>query len=192
MKRRLGAGIPTLRLALVGVALAAAMAGGTLVRALRPPKATSVVAETIAVPSMVRAGGDPLDLSPIADDPFHPTRTPPAKRYRLANAMAQSTSPLADERGLAVLGTVVGAQDSSFAICSVGNEPPKTIRVGDSIGGYRAETIERGRVVFLSPEGQRVAISANTPHAVQPGNFNSDDDVEQFQQFPNAENTDQD
>jgi hypothetical protein len=164
MKRRVLAAIPTLPLALVGVAVAAAMTGGALMRALRAPATTTVAAETIAIPAMVRArGGDPLDLAPIADDPFHPTRTPPAKRYRLADAMAQLTTGLGpDERGPTVLGTVVGAHDSSFAICSVENEPPKTIRVGESIGGYRAEAIERGRVVFLSPEGRKVAVSSTT------------------------------
>ena len=179
MKRRLPPAIPALELALIGVALAAAAVAGALVRALRPMPPAAVVAETIAVPSLGRANSsDPAALEPLADDPFFPGRTPPARRYRLADAMAQSVQAEANTgEGPTVLGTVVSAHEASFAICSFNGGPPKTIHVGDSIGGYRAETINRGRVVFQAPDGRRVAMTTNTPESPRgrrwPGNPNS-------------------
>jgi hypothetical protein len=167
MKRRPSSRrLPTLELALAGVMLAIALVAGTLLRALRASRPAIVVAETIAVPSMVRARGDdvPASYTPLADDPFFPSRTPPATRYRLAEAMAHSViTATSNTQGPAVLGTVVSTHEASFAICALNGGPPQSIRVGESIGGYRAESIERERVVFLAPDGRRVAMSTDTP-----------------------------
>ena len=50
-------------------------------------------------------------------------------------------------------------------MCSVNFEPPKTVRVGGEIGGYRAEKIERGHVVFITPSGERLTVASATSQA---------------------------
>jgi len=173
MKRRMFPPIPSRALAILALVLAGAAALGALMRGCRVPDRTTAARETIVISSSLRLpGGDRIaQYIPIADDPFFPGRTPPATRYQLADSTKRPTtgersdsspsdsSPSDSSPSVpTVLGTVVGADGSGFAICTMNGDPPKTVRLGESIGGYRADTIERGRVVFVTPVGQRVTV----------------------------------
>lgn len=163
MTRRRIPTIPSLALALLALVLAGAAVFASLVRVLQGQDRTAVARETIAIPSGLRRyADDPASrYIPVADDPFFPGRMPPATRYQLAVATGQPTGRGSDPSIPTVLGTVVGANGSSFAIYTMNDAPPKTVRLGESVGGYRAETIERGRVVFVTPAGRRITVAIN-------------------------------
>ncbi len=150
--------------ALAALVLALAIGAWTTSRAIRidpvpaaaPP--TFASAEALAKPGMVV----PADIGAVvALNVFSPDRKAPSRRYRLGGYVDDEAAPQAPQP--VVLGTSVAAGDRSFAICRIGDGPATVVRVNDRIGGYTVKSIERGRVVFATPVGERLEINANTP-----------------------------
>ena len=98
----------------------------------------------------------------VARDLFSPERRPPARRY-----LPPGDEP--DDAGAepaatpVVLGTAIAGDGQHFATCQLGEERPVIVRVGGRCGGYAVLAIERTRVVFRSPSGERLTIDASKP-----------------------------
>ncbi len=94
---------------------------------------------------------------------FNPDRMAPVARYRLPSdpaAVASDTPPPARP---VVLGTAIASDGSSFATCQLESSRLLMVRVGDKVGVYLVKAIERGRVVFQTPAGERLEIQALRP-----------------------------
>jgi len=95
----------------------------------------------------------------VDHDPFHPERRRPTTPFRMpgvpASAPTAAPTPVA---ALRVLGTVVTPGEDAFALCQLGNEPPKVVRMGGKVGDFTLRKIEPGRAVFLSPDGETIDV----------------------------------
>ena len=98
----------------------------------------------------------------VDHDPFAPDRHRPATRYQLPEEIAAANAvPSVPATGLPhLLGTVVspGGQ-SGFAMCQVGTESPRVVRIGDVVSGLKLERVSQGAASFLSPTGSRIELS---------------------------------
>jgi hypothetical protein len=153
------------RLALVAAALVSAIGvvGWTVGRAVRvdaveaapPPR----FAEIEAVGGQRAA--PPIDVRGAVElNPFSPSRSAPARRYRLSGWEDESPAAPPPPRPV-VLGTAYSTPEQSFAIAKVGDGRPTVVRAGDILAGYTVRTIERGHVVFTSQTGERFEIRSN-------------------------------
>lgn len=150
------------RWASVGLAVAAALATWTLLRAVgiadvpdaAPP---ALVAEGALA---LRAGATPVNVrAAVERDLFAPDRSAPAQRYRLPGE-DEPVDPAGEPATPVVLGTALSGPGRSFATCQLGDDRPIIVRVGDKIGEYTVRTIERGRVVFTTANGLRLEVLA--------------------------------
>lgn len=155
---------PSVRFALAALALSLAVLGSTVRRAVEvqealgaidapgAPDITDVI--PAAAPNAARA------LEAVESDPFHPERRPPTNRFRLPGEViaAEAVPAPAAIAPLVLLGTVVLAEGRSFVMCQQGSEPPRIVRVGESLGEYKLRTVEQGRAVFVTAHGERVEL----------------------------------
>lgn len=99
----------------------------------------------------------------VAYDLFHPDRTAPAARYRLPGDPVAAVSDAPPPARPVVLGTAIASDGTSFATCQLESSRLLMVRVGDTVGAYLVKSIERGRVVFQTPAGERLEIQALRP-----------------------------
>ncbi len=95
---------------------------------------------------------------------FSPDRRAPLSRYRLDgenDPVVFSAEPATPPSLPVVVGTAVGPDQSSFAMCSLDDSPVVIVRVGDKLGDYTVRAIARGVVEFSTPSGERISIDAN-------------------------------
>ncbi len=156
-----------MRAALGALVAAAGALGWTLVGALRvdvvapAPAAVAITQGALDVPTPPA----PVDVGAAAGtDLFAVTRRAPAVRYRPPDAVLV-TGPAAPQEPPkpVVLGTAVAAGGSSFATCQFASSRLLMVRVGDHVGNYVVTSIERGSVVFTTPDGKRLEIFAPRP-----------------------------
>jgi hypothetical protein len=157
------------RLALAAVGVAALLAAWALGRALdvdeRPARAA---ATRLPEPPDLAARPPRVGVRAIVSrDPFAPDRTAPVERYLIAGPEELvAEEPAESEPALRpqLLGTVVSSRPGrSFAICRLGNAPPATVRVGERLGAYTVQAIERGRVTFVTAAGGRLVVDDAPP-----------------------------
>ena len=157
---------PAVRLAALGVLSALALAAWTASRiwqvsevpAAAPGGALST--EALAAPARPEA----VDVqTAVSLDLFNPDREAPAARYRLPSDPAAVASDVPPPARPVVLGTAIATDGSSFATCQLESSRLLMVRVGDKVGSYTVQSIERGRVVFLTPTGERLEILALRP-----------------------------
>ncbi len=100
----------------------------------------------------------------VAADLFTPDRSAPPARYRLPGESAPVAVSAAPAPSLPiVLGTAIAGGGMSFATCQFESSRLLMVRVGDRVGPYLVKSIERGRVVFQTPTGERLEILALRP-----------------------------
>ena len=151
-------------------AAAAALGGAALVLVAAVVSAFRVGSVEAAAPSVIVADsalrfgalGPPVNIGgAVARDLFTDDRHAPARRYRLPGEVD------APERTVAsrpiVLGTVLGADGASFAMCQTGPTDVVKARVGGRVGEYTVVLIERGRVTFRGTDGERFTVDASKP-----------------------------
>jgi hypothetical protein len=108
----------------------------------------------------LRAPGIPrttVDIWEAVDvDPFREDRAPGIVRYRLPGAPADSEEVRNFELSPAVtlLGTVVSADGTGFALCQSGDEPPRLLRPGQTIGGLTLQRVEQAKATFAAVDGR--------------------------------------
>lgn len=103
---------------------------------------------------------DFVDLAPAVDlNPFRPERAPSSVRY-VPPGMVGDTAALPPSRASTVklVGTVTATDGGGFAMCQVGDETPRIVRVGQTIGGLTLEKIEQGAALFVSASGERIEL----------------------------------
>ena len=157
-----------LRIALVVLVLAAALAAKSLVDAVRVESVPDVPPPTLASAGAI--GG--VSVLPAADiraavdkDPFSPDRVAPASAYRLPGEPdpRKAVTAVEPEKPV-VLGTAVSGDGKSFAIVKLAAMPQGiSLAVGDKIGGYTVKSIERGHVVFITAAGKQLDLTALKP-----------------------------
>jgi hypothetical protein len=137
--------------AAAGFAVALVIFGAALVRALGvdpvPPPPAAEPDGTDAVtperPSPLGAGA--IQLA-VENDPFRPDRQRPPERYRLPGDVDPEPPPPPPPPpptpDFQLHGTIVGAGgSSSAALIQLGEEPPRLLPIGGTIGGYRVTQV---------------------------------------------------
>ena len=106
-------------------------------------------------------GAGPNIAGAVANDLFTDDRQAPPRRYLMpgeADAGARQPPALP-----VVLGTVMASDGANFAICQIGAGQSTIVRAGGKIGEFTVISIERGRVHFRAPDGERISIDASNP-----------------------------
>jgi hypothetical protein len=156
---------PIVRAAFAVLALCALLAAWTFMNAIRtqniaeaapvPFDASGLLAPPPARSSINLAGA-------VENDVFSPDRAAPTVPYKLPGEddPAARVAPTEIQPPV-VVGTGIVGDGHNFAICQLAGGQPMTIRVGDHLGEFTVKTIERGRVVFTTPSGKLLDISAS-------------------------------
>jgi len=103
----------------------------------------------------------------VSRNVFSSARRAPSVAYRLStgNLDDNASNRLMEESDRVdpvVLGTALGVNGASFAMCSYDDAPAVVVRVGDTIGPYTVLAIARGRVTFRDVDGTRVEVESPT------------------------------
>ena len=115
-------------------------------------------------PGTVRIGSQrPLPAARLAGavgkDPFHPERRRPAVRFRLPGesrpGAADSTSARVPFK---LIGTAAMPKGKGFAMCQWGEEQPRLVRIGETVGDLTLKGVTPGRAVFLTSGGERFEV----------------------------------
>jgi hypothetical protein len=104
-----------------------------------------------------------LVVAAIESDPFHPDRRRPTIAFRFpgeARSDVAATPASVPREAMRLIGTVVQSAGKGFAMCQLGNEPPRILRVGERVGELTLKQVEQGRAVFLASDGSRVEVQA--------------------------------
>jgi hypothetical protein len=154
---------PAVRYALGALVVAVVLLGVAAVGAIRVEQVeASVPPPTIADSALrFRIPGEGADVAAaVAKDLFTDDRQAPPRRYLMPGASEVEAQPAPRP---AVLGTALGGADGDFAICQVAGGPSRVVRVGGKVGEFTVVGIERGKVTFRGPDGERFTIDASKP-----------------------------
>jgi hypothetical protein len=103
------------------------------------------------------------DITPAVDlDPFRPDRRKPAVRYAVPGDVVQTpaeTPPQTAQRAIALAGTVTSLDGSSFAMVTIAGAPPRVVRIGQTVDGLTLKSVEQGKAVFRSANGDLVKLT---------------------------------
>jgi hypothetical protein len=155
-----------LTLAVLGVALAALVAGVALWRALAlAPLPAARVAVTFAdgaAPSASAATGGGRLLATLAADPFAPTRRRPAERFRLpqdgGGGHHRATDGADRLAAVRVIGTAVLPDGGGFAICQRAGGPALLVRLGGTLGDWTLTAVEPSVATFVTAAGATLVV----------------------------------
>lgn len=143
----------------LGVVLAAAARFAARVEPPAPAPA-SVVAADLPEPARPVSAVPDGPSEAVAADPFRPDRRPAPTPFRmpgeaLASERADDQPP---SQPIVLIGTAVLPDDRGFAMCQVGGEPPRLIRIGESMSGYTLRAVAQGRATFRTRTGQQLDV----------------------------------
>lgn len=129
---------------------------------LKPPSTTDWTLLADSTPELspkVSSTTAQLALA-VEQDPFHPERRRPTRPFRLpSEPMTNETEPAATQDALHLIGTAVFADGSGFAICQLGGQSPRLLRLGERLGEYELSSVAKGKASFLTSTGTRVEIT---------------------------------
>ncbi|HEV8356840.1 MAG TPA: hypothetical protein VGQ17_08770 [Gemmatimonadales bacterium] len=96
----------------------------------------------------------------ISADPFRPDRRPAPVAFRMPGEPA---GPGDSERAsqpppITLIGTAVQPDGGGFAMCQLGNDPPRLVRLGERLAGYTLRAVGQGRATFRSETGQALEV----------------------------------
>lgn len=96
----------------------------------------------------------------VEANPFRPERVPPTVAFRMpTDSEATPALGLQDRPGLVLIGTAVMPGNRGFALCQVGGEAPKLVRLGEQVGGYTLKTVAQGSATFLAANGTTLDVA---------------------------------
>lgn len=157
-------------IALVAVLASGGIAGYAFWRAivLEPLDTAAEGLGMVTIPApVVPAEADPDALQAAVDlDPFHPERRRPPERFRLPDdPVPEPSQALAarDPEAVRLIGTVVMPEGRSFAMCQFSGEPPKLVRLGETVGDLTLRAVDQGLAVFVTAGG--ATVEARVPKA---------------------------
>lgn len=144
--------------------------GVALYRALRiePLDAPGAEARDRVATILPRIGRDTTAQADdtLPDDPFDPDRGGVVTQAGEVAPAAPVAAPVAaPEQVVALVGTVVRPDGGGIAVCQVGNQPPRVLRVGERIGGLTLLEVGQGRAAFRNQTGATVSLRLATPGA---------------------------
>lgn len=153
--------MPAITLALLAVA-AIALAG-SLARAIRIETVSRTAGsgegiQVTSVPERVAQPAAPI-VAAVEKDPFRPERRRPDRRFRMPGdpPAVRATAPARPAATVRLVGTLL-APDGGIAMCQVGTQAPKLVRVGETIEGLTLKAVASGQAVFQSSTGSPVVI----------------------------------
>jgi hypothetical protein len=141
----------------------AGIAAQTVRHALSPAVAPAA-SQSGSFPSTPKVSGPPAMtpaklLAAVGKDPFHPERRRPAMRFRLpGEGLPNAPDSAATPRPFKLIGTAAMAEGSGFAMCQLGEDAPKLVRIGESFGGLTLKRVLPGSAVFLTAAGKRYEV----------------------------------
>jgi hypothetical protein len=158
MRRHLLASWPV-RLAAVACAASVVVLGAAIAAAVRShptPRLPAVNPAGAVVVSALDTTSDALVAAAADADPFSPSRT------RAETRVASAAEPVVINRQpaapLQLIGTVMDPAGGDFALCQLGADAPKIVRVGQSVGSYTLRRISQGSASFESSNGDRIEL----------------------------------
>jgi hypothetical protein len=155
------------QVALVAFGVSVVAVGWSLANALRAEPLPVLPPSTVASIETIKRGPivAPTDVEAAVDaDIFAPDRSAPDVPYRMPGELRPDDRPVAEPMKPNVVGTVVATDGRSFALMQLGNERPKLVHVGDTIGEWTVKSIERGKVTLVRPvTGTRVDVTVPKP-----------------------------
>lgn len=174
MKRALISGPLTMPRGLVLAAIVALFAAALLL-AIATWRAVRLDPVPGAVPVIAPAGPEQAFVSPASarpprtslhvldNDPFRADRELPGARSVVASQAAGSVVQTVAPDAIRLLGTVVRPPGASFVVYQLPSEVPRTVRVGESVGGMTLVEVAPGRATFRAQTGALVELSLNKP-----------------------------
>ncbi len=149
--------------ALAAFMMSAGLALWSLGRAVDLDRLSSV-ASAASIPRLSGAGhrqplaSAELDKA-VGKDPFHPERRRPAIRFQLpGEGPPASGEAAAEPTPFKLIGTATMPEGRGFAMCQWGADPPKLVRIGESVGDLTLKAVEPGRAVFRTSGGKRYEV----------------------------------
>lgn len=121
----------------------------------RAPAAASTSIQATSSPAGV-------DVTPAVElDPFRPDRRRPPARYAVPGDAPPvlETAPAAKPGAVALVGTVMSLDGSSFAMVAIDGSPPRVVREGQTVGELTLKRVEQGKAVFRSAAGDLVELT---------------------------------
>jgi hypothetical protein len=95
----------------------------------------------------------------VGKDPFHPERRRPAVRFQLPGEEPPDSGKAgATPAAFKLIGTATMSEGRGFAMCQWGADPPKLVRIGESVGDLTLKAVQPGRAVFLTTGGKRYEV----------------------------------
>jgi len=165
-----GRGPAAALLALLAAVLVCATAAVRAVRVAPAPAPDGTAAAPVAGPA--DAGGSPAGADEAAvraavrRDPFRPDRTAPPERYRLPEERTSDgrpASPQASARAFHLVGTALLSDGRTLAAFRFGSgSPPRVVRPGATIQGFKLIRVEKGRAVLSGPDSA-VVLTVSSP-----------------------------
>jgi hypothetical protein len=159
---------PSLQLAAAALLLSCVFVAWSVAGATRP---APVEARAPSSTPRVRVLGEMsptrnAEISRAVDvDPFSPTRTRPAVRYKLADEVdVPVTTGRAARQPLRWGGVIYSAADPSMNRLSVAmgtnaNAPVQSLKVGEKIGDYTLKSFDYKSATFISASGEQLVIA---------------------------------
>lgn len=126
-----------------------------------PRRAPAESESALASPASARLA---RTRAPVLDnDPFNADRELPGTRSVVASQAAGSVVRAVPPEAVRLLGTVLRPTGRSFAIYQLPSEVPKTVRIGESVGGMTLVEVAPGRATFRAQTGALVELSLSKP-----------------------------
>ena len=101
---------------------------------------------------------------PVLDnDPFKADRELPGARSVVASEVRGAVVQTVPPDAVRLLGTVLRPTGTSFVVYQLPSELPKTVRVGESVGGMTLIAVAPGRATFRAQSGSLVELSLSKP-----------------------------
>jgi hypothetical protein len=104
-----------------------------------------------------------IRIEPVPEVPPPEFASSAALAYRAPGEDSNEAAPKEEPVLPVVLGTAVADPAHSFATVQLGDSRTLIMHAGDKIGEYTVRTIERGRVVFTTAAGKKLAIPELKP-----------------------------
>jgi hypothetical protein len=151
------------------VALAAVTLLATTWRAVRLDPLPAAAPATTATRGATLAERDASAVASdveLDNDPFRADRQLPEPAEPEADVMpVADAAPAIAPESVRLLGTVVLAGNRSFAVYQLPSQVPRTLHVGESVGGLRLEAVVPGQATFRAADGTRIELHLPKPGA---------------------------
>ncbi|MDZ4865174.1 MAG: hypothetical protein SGJ01_17275 [Gemmatimonadota bacterium] len=96
----------------------------------------------------------------ILADPFRPERSPASIAFRMPSDASAGVAVVSHtpEEGLVLVGTALLPDGRSFAMCRIGADPPRVVRVGERVGEYTLRLVTQGQARFETAAGRIIDV----------------------------------